>query len=175
MLVIRLSRVGKRNAASFRVVLAEKSRPVKGKFIEILGFFNPRTKEKSFKGERIKHWLSQGAQASPTVHNLLVEEKIIEGEKKKAWRPKKKAVKEGEAPKEEPSQAAQEASSEKPVQEEAPAEEKTTEEKMEKPKEKQAEVKTGEQEAAAEEPAKNKEQPTQEQMAEKKPEEKAKE
>lgn len=96
MLTIRLSRVGKRNAAVFHIVLAEKSKPVKGKFVELLGFYNPRTKEKSFKADRIKYWQSQGVGFSPTVHNLLIDAKIIEGEKVKAWRPKKK--KGGEAP-----------------------------------------------------------------------------
>lgn len=90
MLVIRLTRIGKRNQPSYRVVLTEKKNPVKGKFIEILGSYNPRLKTKAFKAERIKYWLSKGAQASPTVHNLLVSEKIIETAKVKAWRPKKK-------------------------------------------------------------------------------------
>jgi len=91
MLVIRLTRVGKKNQPAFRVVLTEKSNPVRGKFIEILGSYNPRLKTKALKSERIKYWLSKGAQASPTVHNLLVSEKIIEAKKVKAWQPKKKA------------------------------------------------------------------------------------
>ena len=90
MLVIRLQRTGKKNAAAYRVVLAEKQKAVGGKIIETLGFHNPRTKENAFKDERIKYWLSQGAKALPTVHNLLVEKKIIEGKKVKAWTPKKK-------------------------------------------------------------------------------------
>lgn len=90
MLVIRLQRVGKRNQPNFRLVLAEKTAPVKGKFIEILGYYNPKLKTRSFNKERILYWLSKGAKASATVHNLLVTEKIIEGQKVKAWRPKKK-------------------------------------------------------------------------------------
>ncbi|MBU1102904.1 30S ribosomal protein S16 [Patescibacteria group bacterium] len=90
MLVIRLTRIGKKNQPVYRVVLADKRRAVKGKFQEILGNYNPRLKTKAFKAERIKYWLSKGAQASPTVHNLLVSEKIIEGPKVKAWRPKKR-------------------------------------------------------------------------------------
>ncbi|MDP2934197.1 MAG: hypothetical protein Q8N59_00280, partial [bacterium] len=43
-----------------------------------------------FNKERIEYWLTKGAQASPTVHNLLVDEKIIDKEKVKAWKPKKK-------------------------------------------------------------------------------------
>lgn len=90
MLVIRLTRIGKKNQPSYRVVLTEKTNPVRGKFIEILGSYNPRLKEKALKAERIQYWLSKGAQASDTVHNLLVNEKIITGAKVKAWRPKKK-------------------------------------------------------------------------------------
>jgi len=91
MLVIRLARIGKKNQPNFRVVLAEKGSPVKGKFIEILGNCNPRLKTKFLKAERIKYWLSKGAQASPTMHNMLVSEKIIEAAKVKAWRPKMKS------------------------------------------------------------------------------------
>ena len=90
MLIIRLQRVGKKNQPSYRVVLTEKAYPVKGKFIEILGHYNPRLKTKSLNKERILYWLSQGAQTSPTVHNLLVDEKVIDVLKVKAWRPKKK-------------------------------------------------------------------------------------
>ena len=109
MLVIRLTRIGKKNQPCYRVVLAEKREAVKGKFIEILGNYNPRLKTKVFKTERIKYWISKGAQASPTVHNLLVSEKIIEAAKVKAWRPKKKkseaAKPAGEQPKEVKSKA----------------------------------------------------------------------
>ncbi len=90
MLVIRLTRVGKKNQPAFRVILTEKGNPARGKFIEILGSYNPRLKQKSLNADRIKYWLSQGAQTSPTVHNLLVSEKIIDAKKVKAWRPKKK-------------------------------------------------------------------------------------
>ncbi len=102
MITIRLHRVGKKNQASFRLVLTEKSAPAKGKAIEILGHYNPRLKTKALKAERIKYWLSKGAQTSATVHNLLVSEKIISGPKVKAWRPKKK-----EGGKEAPAQKSQ--------------------------------------------------------------------
>mgnify|MGYP001601604409 CR=1 FL=1 len=90
MLTIRLQRVGKKNQPAFRLILTEKKNPVKGKFQEILGSYNPRLKTKSLKGERIKYWLSKGAQLSATAHNLLVNEGIITAKKVKAWRPKKK-------------------------------------------------------------------------------------
>jgi len=115
MLVIRLTRIGKKNQPNFRVVLAEKGRPIRGKFIEILGSYNPRLKTKAFKAERIKYWLSKGAQTSPTVHNLLVSEKIIDAAKVKAWRPKKK-TQEAKAAGEQPKQT----KSESPVKEKSP-------------------------------------------------------
>jgi small subunit ribosomal protein S16 len=90
MLTIRLSRTGKKNDPSFRLLVTEKTNPVKGKFLEELGFYNPRRKTKSFKKERILYWIGQGVGCSATVHNLLVKEKIIQGPKVKAWRPKKR-------------------------------------------------------------------------------------
>ena len=107
MLVIRLTRIGKKNQPSYRVVLTEKQNPVRGKFIEILGSYDPRLKTKSLKTERIKYWLSKGAQPSDTLHNLLVSEKILDAKKVKAWTPKKKS---GEARKAKEAAASAEAS-----------------------------------------------------------------
>jgi small subunit ribosomal protein S16 len=132
MLVIRLQRVGKKNQPSYRVVLAEKTFPVKGKFIEILGNYNPRQKTKAFEKDRILYWLSKGAQASPTVHNLLVSEKIVDAPKVKAWAPKKK---EGEA-KPAPAAVKKEAPAEPKAKEEAKPEEKKEEKSEETKKEK---------------------------------------
>jgi small subunit ribosomal protein S16 len=82
MLVIRLFRVGKRNQPAFKIVVADKrNSPRGGRFVEEVGFWNPITKEKVLRSERIKHWLSVGAQPSQSVYNLLVSEKIIEGKK----------------------------------------------------------------------------------------------
>ncbi len=82
MLVIRLFRTGKKNQPFFKIVVTEKTKPPRaGRFVEEVGFYNPLTKEKGLKAERIKHWFSLGAKPSPTLYNLLVAEKIIEGEK----------------------------------------------------------------------------------------------
>lgn len=81
MLNIRLSRVGKRNHAQYKLVVAEKTAPIKGKFVEQLGSYDPHTKELIVKNERVKYWISQGAGCSTTVHNLLVKKGVIEGEK----------------------------------------------------------------------------------------------
>jgi len=82
MLVIRFFRTGKRNQPSFKIVVSDKRRSSKRVcFAEVVGFWNPLTKEKVLKSERIKYWLSVGAKPSPTVFNLLVSEKILEGKK----------------------------------------------------------------------------------------------
>ena len=82
MLVIRLFRVGKKNQPSFKIVVTDKRRPPRaGRFVEEVGFYNPLTKERVLKEERIKYWLSVGAKPSDIVYNLLVKEKIIKGKK----------------------------------------------------------------------------------------------
>jgi small subunit ribosomal protein S16 len=84
MLTIRLLRTGKKNQPSYKIVVADKKNPPKGgKFVEEVGFFNPKTKEKIFKKERITYWLGVGAQASDTIHNMLVNAKIINEPKRK--------------------------------------------------------------------------------------------
>lgn len=80
MLMIRLFRIGRKNQPSYKVVVTEKTNaPARGRFVEEVGFYNPLTKEKKFNAERIKYWISVGAQLSDTIHNMLVKEKIIEG------------------------------------------------------------------------------------------------
>lgn len=81
MLSIRLSRVGKPKQPTYRLVVVPKTSDPWGRSLEILGHYNPRTKAATLKVERIKYWLAQGATASTTVHNLLVNQKIIEGKK----------------------------------------------------------------------------------------------
>jgi len=127
MLAIRLQRIGKKNRPSYRVVISEKSRDLYGKQLEILGNYDPVAQPKVIKldAERIKHWLSEGAQPSATVHNILVSQSIIEGKKVRSWKPKKKAAAEGADKKESKPEA--------PKAKEAPAENKTPEEKKEKP------------------------------------------
>ena len=94
MLVIRFLRVGKKNQPVFKIVVTDKRNPPRGgRFAEQVGFYNPLTKEKNLKGERIKYWLSVGAQPSDTVHNLLVSEKIIIGKKIPVHKIKKREVK----------------------------------------------------------------------------------
>ncbi len=90
MLKIRLQRIGRKNDPSFRVVLTDSKNSTKsGKFLEIVGTYNPKAGEKVFNIDRIKHWISKGAQVSDTLHNFLVHDKVIEGKKKNVL-PKKK-------------------------------------------------------------------------------------
>lgn len=94
MLKIRLQRIGRKNDPSFRAVLTDSKNSTKsGKFLEILGTYNPKAKDdgakKSLNAERIKYWISQGAKCSDTMHNFLVHDGIISGKKKNVL-PKKK-------------------------------------------------------------------------------------
>lgn len=90
MLTIRLTRKGKKNQPFFSVVLIDKRRSSKGgRAVEILGYVDPLSKRKSLKKERVQYWLSKGAKASDTVHNLLVEEKVINAKKIHVSRVKK--------------------------------------------------------------------------------------
>jgi small subunit ribosomal protein S16 len=82
MLKIRLQRIGRVNDPSFRVVLTDSKNSTKsGRFLEVLGTYNPKLGVRKFEGERIKYWIKNGAQSSDTMHNFLVQDKIIEGKK----------------------------------------------------------------------------------------------
>ena len=83
MLKIRLQRVGKKHDPSFRVVLTDSKNSTKsGKFLEILGSYDARKGEPHFEIEKIKHWISKGAQPTETLHNLLVDAKVLSAPKK---------------------------------------------------------------------------------------------
>jgi small subunit ribosomal protein S16 len=73
MVRIRLRRIGGKNQASFRIVAADKESPRNGRFIEILGFYNPRTEPAtiSLKEDRIYHWISKGAQPSDSATQIF--------------------------------------------------------------------------------------------------------
>lgn len=173
MLRIRLQRFGKKRAPIYRISVLEKSTRRDGRPVEVIGFYNPKTKDLYFNKERAEYWVSKGAQPTETVAVLLKREpnhdlakgpvKFVaksrkDKEEARSARPskpsKKKREKEkakSEAPKEEAP-----AAEEKPAEEasaEAPAEEKPAEEKAEAPAEEpKAEEKTEEapkEEAAA--------------------------
>jgi small subunit ribosomal protein S16 len=93
MLKIRFQRIGRKNDPSFRAVLTDSKNSAKsGRFLEILGTYNPRAKtgnKRTLNTDRIKYWMSQGAQCSETMHNFLVHDKLIDGKKVNVL-PKKK-------------------------------------------------------------------------------------
>jgi len=70
----------------YRLIISEKRKDTFGNYLELLGNYNPRSKELNLKTERIKYWVSKGAQCSNTVHNMLVREGIIEEKKRKSVR-----------------------------------------------------------------------------------------
>lgn len=74
MVKLRLRRVGRKKQASFRLVAADARSPRDGRFIEILGHYNPRTEPPTvlFKEERVLDWLNKGAQPTESVKLLLV-------------------------------------------------------------------------------------------------------
>jgi small subunit ribosomal protein S16 len=76
LLVIRLARTGRTKYPTYRVVAAESARAATGKFIEVMGHYNPHTKELVLNRESIEKRLSQGAQPSNTVVKLLQREKL---------------------------------------------------------------------------------------------------
>jgi small subunit ribosomal protein S16 len=130
MLKIRLQRVGKKHEPVFRVVVGDSKNAAKsGKFIEVLGSYDPRSKnQNTLNKARVQEWIAKGAQVSDTVHNLLVSEKVIDKKKinalPKKTAPKKEVVAEEEkAPEALVTEAAPEVAEEAPVVEEAPAEE----------------------------------------------------
>lgn len=72
MLVIRLSRTGRKKQASYRLVVAEHSAPIQGKFTEIVGHYNVTEGKKFvYDMEKINYWISVGAKPSDTVASLL--------------------------------------------------------------------------------------------------------
>jgi small subunit ribosomal protein S16 len=73
VLTIRLARIGKKKQPFYRVVVTEKTRPRNGRFVEIIGTYDPLRNPAAVKidGERVKYWLSKGAQPSDTVRSLL--------------------------------------------------------------------------------------------------------
>jgi len=141
--MIRYNRTGRRNHAHFRVVVQEHTAAPGGRHVAIVGSYNPHTKEAQLKKDEITKWLSQGAQATDSVWNLLVKEGVVKGEKRKIKLRAKKSKGEGEegadgeAPAADAAEGDAKAAEEKT--DEAPAEEKKEESKEEAPAEEKKE------------------------------------
>ena len=73
MLTIRLARIGKKKHPFYRVVVTEKTRPRNGRFVEIVGTYDPQKEPASVQlnNERVQYWIGKGAQPSDTVRSLL--------------------------------------------------------------------------------------------------------
>jgi len=80
MLKIRLRRTGAKKQPAYRLVVAESTAPRDGTFLEILGYYNPLTDPTTFeiKEERVRQWLSQGAQPTDRVQRLLSSRGIMD-------------------------------------------------------------------------------------------------
>ena len=84
--MLRLQRIGKKKSPTYRLIVSEKTKDTQAGSLENWGIYNPVATPKviEFKKDRINYWLSVGAQPSATVNNLLVNEGIVKGEKKKS-------------------------------------------------------------------------------------------
>lgn len=145
MLVIRLSRRGRKKRPTYRLVLQERDWAPKSKAIESLGSYNPHTDPATveFDAERIQYWIGQGAQTSPTVHNMLVTAGIVQGDKRRVVFGKKTKSEEEIKAEEEAAKKAAESKEEKVEEassEETPAEPSAEEKPKETPEEKVEEV-----------------------------------
>ena len=84
MVKLRLKRMGRKHEPHYRIVATDSRSPRDGRFIEELGWFNPKAKDVLYKinSEGIKKWLSNGAQPSYAVKSILIKEGIVERDKK---------------------------------------------------------------------------------------------
>lgn len=90
MLAIKLRRTGKKRQASFRIVVTEKRSKLQGRFIEDLGWLDPRTNAIEVNGERVLFWIKSGAQPTDTAYNLLVKKGVVKGKKRPVHKKSKK-------------------------------------------------------------------------------------
>lgn len=100
MVRLRLRRVGRKKQPSFRIVAADKESPRDGKFLEVLGFYNPRTEPETItlKEDRIYDWLSKGAQPSDATERIFRTAGLLDRfERYKAGEDVNKLVEESEA------------------------------------------------------------------------------
>jgi small subunit ribosomal protein S16 len=79
MLRIKLARRGKKKQPTYRLIINEAGRDTYGTFLENLGNYDPKSKKLDVQTDRIKHWISVGAQMTDSVNNLLIANKVIEG------------------------------------------------------------------------------------------------
>lgn len=153
MLSIRLQRLGRKGYPVYRIAVQEAQRhPSSGRVVAYVGSYNPHTKQVRFDKEKVELYLKNGAQPSPHVVKLMVQEKITlpswaspqDKKDKKLRNPDKLRKNQPAEPKAEPAAEANEVSVEETVAEEVPTEaeaDETVEEKKEEPKAEKAEPK----------------------------------
>jgi len=134
MLMMRLQRVGRKNDPAYRIVVTDKRTGVKSdKHVDRIGSYNPKLGTIILDKDKAKQWLSQGVQASDTMHNILVSQGVIDAKKINVL-PRKSPIVDEEAIKKAEEEAAAKAEAEKAAAEEAapeaetPAEEEVAEE-----------------------------------------------
>lgn len=82
MLKIRLQRTGRKNDPHFRLIVTESTlKPKTSQFAEIIGTYNVKAGIFEAKADRVNHWISVGAQVTPTVRNLLISKGVLIGKK----------------------------------------------------------------------------------------------
>lgn len=98
MVKIRLTRMGDKKSPFYRIIVADERSPRDGRFIDVIGTYNPLTSPAEIKidAEKARKWLSNGAQPTDTVKSLFVQQEIIPaGKRPPAKTGKKSANKEG--------------------------------------------------------------------------------
>ena len=75
---MRLRRMGAKKAPTYRVIVADSRSPRDGRFIEEIGYFNPRSDELKIDSEKAKQWIANGAQPTDTVKALLKKSNIVD-------------------------------------------------------------------------------------------------
>ena len=75
---MRLRRTGAKKAPTYRIIVADSRSPRDGRFIEEIGFFNPRSNEIKIDADKAKTWIKNGAQPTETVSTLLKKTNVID-------------------------------------------------------------------------------------------------
>ena len=137
MVKIRLQKIGRKNAPAYRIVVANVSAPRNGKYIQLIGFYNPSHNPPKFeiKKDLYKEWLSKGAQPTEAVQELIDGKyKFVKYDAEELKKKKEAKIQAEEDAKAKAEEAAQKAEAKK---EEKVEETKTDEEKADdKPKDK---------------------------------------
>ena|SRR3989344_5124448 len=97
MLAIKLRRIGKKNQPSYRIVVSEKKSKVLGKFVEDLGWYDPKNKKFKIDKERAQYRMKTGCQPTDTVYNFFVKTGVVKGPKRPVHKVNKNKIENGPA------------------------------------------------------------------------------